>query len=82
MTLTKAFLFRDNGIAVVLINRICFHHVVSYFHSTFADNSVPLDDQATTGDDYLPTSSNVVMGDGVTSTTVSITILHVRGLHP
>ena len=62
--------------------RVLFSPCGFLFHSTFTDNSVPPDDQATTGDDYLPTSSNVVMGDGVTSINVSITIFDVSGLDP
>ena len=41
------------------------------------DTNVPVEDQATAGLDYLPTSSNVMMADNATSTNVLITILHV-----
>lgn len=50
---------------------------LTLFTRTYTDTSVPSEDQATQGLDYLPTSSNVRMGDNVTSATVSITILHV-----
>ena len=57
-----------------------YYNCFQIFHSTSTDVSVPPEDQATPALDYLPTSSNVVMGDNVTSTTVSITILHVSDL--
>ena len=52
------------------------HHNTCLF-STSVDTNAPLEDQATPGLDFLPTTSSVTMGDNVTSATVSITILHV-----
>lgn len=45
--------------------------------STFVDTSVPVEDQAIPGIDFLPVTGSVIMADNVTSATVSVTILHV-----
>ena len=45
--------------------------------STFVDTSVPVEDQAIPGIDFLPVTGSVIMTDNVTSATVSVTILHV-----
>ena len=41
------------------------------------DTNSPSEDQAVQGDDYLPTTSSVVMVDGITSAAVPITVLYV-----
>lgn len=42
------------------------------------NTNAPAEEQALQGDDYLPTTSSVVMADNVTFATIPITILHVR----
>ena len=53
--------------------------VVSY--STLVAGELPVEQQALPLLDFVPTSSETVMADGVNSTTVSIGILHVSWNH-
>ena len=68
--------------AILISYRYIYTYMSAKFYwwlpfSTFTDTNVPVEDQATSGIDYLPTSSNVMMAANATSTTVMITILHV-----
>lgn len=42
------------------------------------NTNAPAEEQALQGEDYLPTTSSVLMADNVTFATIPITILHVR----
>ena len=49
--------------------------VISY--STFVNSTLPSEEQAQPLVDFVPTTSEVVIGDGQSSATISLTILHV-----
>ena len=53
--------------------------VISY--SVGMDTSLPTESRAESLQDFIPTVGNVVMGDGDTSATINVTILHVSSRH-
>ena len=67
----------DNTIQLTLVREFGTIGAVVISYSTLVNSSLPSEERAEPLMDFVPTTSEVVIGDGQSSTTISLTILHV-----
>lgn len=67
----------DNIVPLTLVREFGTVGAIIISYATAMDMSLPLQDQAEALQDFIPTSNDVVIGDGERSASVSVTILQV-----
>lgn len=67
----------DNNVQLSLVREFGSIGAVVVTYSTSVASTLPLERQATEQLDFVPTSSQIVMDDGVTASSVFVTVLHV-----
>lgn len=68
---------RDNVVQLTLVREFGNTGAIIISYTTAMAVSLPLEEQAESLQDFIPASSDVVIGDGESSANVSITILQV-----
>lgn len=72
----------ENGnVQLLLVREFGAIGVIIISYSVEMDTSLPADERAESLQDFIPTAGDVVMGDGETSATISVTILQVSSGH-
>ncbi len=71
----------DNVVMLSLVREFGSIGAVVIGYSTYVASSFPAEMRATALVDFVPSSGEVVMGDGVTVASVGVTILHVSTLY-
>lgn len=68
---------RDNVVQLTIVREFGTVGAIIISYTTAVDRSLPMQEQAESLQDFIPTSSDVVIGDGERSVNVSVTILQV-----
>ena len=68
---------RDNTVQLTIVREFGTIGSVVIGYTTLANSSLPAEERAEPLMDFVPATSEVVMGDGQSSSTVTLTILHV-----